>query len=344
LKKLFYILIVLFILTQSGCGWVRIAMRSVGRSITDSPEIAWNKIQNPVKDSVRLSALWGGQSTVLVQMYDKVILFDPLFNDYILGVLPRLRETALEYDSIKKLDLIAVSHAHMDHLSFSSLDKLSKMHPQTALIFPEGAEEFLPDFNLDMIRADTIGAFSGHYTAKPVYINGLKVIPVFALHDGGRYGFDTYLWNVQGYCGYIVQYKDLTVYFAGDTGYDDKAFKEIGKQFKIDLALIPIGPCRNCEGKGMWFHTSSYEAVKLFLDIKAKYMIPIHYGTLQYFGSPDIPAEALKNIISNPENYFSDNNSAGLKDYLINGVKILNYGGQIIFDSVENNSINELQF
>lgn len=343
-KRAFILSILLIILSQTGCGWLRIATRSVGRGLVESPELAWKKVQQPVKDSVRLSALWAGQSTVLIQIYDKVILFDPLLSNYIMGVLPLRKEIALEYDSLKKLDLIAISHSHMDHLNFSALQELSESHPGIPLIFPMGTEDFMPDFNLDMIRADTKGAYENKYTAATISVNGINVTPVFADHNGGRYGFDTYLWNVPGYCGYIIQYKDVTVYFAGDTGYDKKAFKEIGKQFTIDLALIPTGPCRNCDGKGSWFHTSSLEALEVFLDLKAKYMIPIHYGTLMYMGNPTKPVDVVNEIISSPEKYLSEYNYPGLKDYLNSRVKILQFGEQFIFDELSEPSKTQLPF
>ena len=334
MKKSLIIIITSVLIVFSGCGYFRMATKNIGRNLTQSPEIVWNKISSPVKDNVRLTALWGGHSTMLVQMYDKVILFDPLFNNYLFGIQLRRKETGLDYENLKQLDLIAVTHPHMDHLSFSSLDKLSKKFPGTPFIFPEGAEQFLPNFDLDMIRADLTDIYKGKYIATSFYVNGLKITPVYALHNGGRYGLDTYLWFVQGYCGYVVEYKDVCIYFAGDTGYDEKAFKEIGKKFKITLAFIPIGPCRNCEKKGFWFHTTSLEAVELFKDLNAKYMIPIHYGSLQYMSDSNGPMQTLKEIINNPGKYFPEEDSTVLKDDFIDKIKILKEGEQIIFDEL----------
>jgi L-ascorbate metabolism protein UlaG (beta-lactamase superfamily) len=114
----------------------------------------------------------------------------------------------------------------------------------------------------------------------------------------------------------------VCIYFAGDTGYEKEAFKYIGNSFKIDLALIPIGPCRNCDSTGMWFHTSSIEALQLFEDIKASYMIPIHYGAIQYFTNTNYPLSVLEKILQNPDSkYYSDADK----------VKILKEGEQVIW-------------
>lgn len=303
------------------CGAGRIITNNLWRTITESPEVVINKIENPVKDSVRLSALWAGHSTVLLQIYDKVILFDPFFENHFALIFSRKVESALLYENLKKLDLIVITHSHFDHLSFYSLGKLEKLYPETDLIFPTGVEEYMPNFNFRMHRIDTAGVFSGNFYGKPYFINEIKITPVIAIHTGGRYGIDSYLWRVQGHSGFILEYKDVCIYYAGDTGYDENAFKKIGEKFDIELAFIPIGPCRNCEEKGFFYHTSVMESVKLFKDIGAKYMIPIHYGTIEYMNDPRVPMRVLEKIIE------SDSSSLELK----NKIYILKEGEQIIF-------------
>jgi len=320
-----YILLSLFAIYLSGCALGKIFTDNVWRTITTSPELVLNKIDDPIKDSVRLSALWAGHSTVLVQMYDKVIIVDPFFNNYFVGLFVRQIETGLEYRKLEKLDMILVTHAHMDHLSYSSLDALEELHPGANLVFPDGVENYLPKYDFRMHKIETAKAFTKDYTGEPYFLDGMKIIPVFAEHTGGRYGFDSYLWRIKGYSGFIVEYKDLTVYFAGDTGYNEEAFKKIGEKFNIELALIPIGPCRNCDSTGFRHHTSSFEGLRLFDDIKAKWMIPIHYGSIKYFGDPNQPMYVLKELIE--EFGYGDE-----KDYKKN-VIILKEGERVEFES-----------
>ena len=72
----------------------------------------------------------------------------------------------------------------------------------------------------------------------------------------------------------------------------------------------------------MKYHTSSLEALKVFSDIKAQNMIPMHYGALEYFRDSNYPAFILREILDDPESGYAD-----LKDK----VKILKEGEQIIF-------------
>jgi len=322
MKKYCLILFVLFSFLFNGCFVLRVTINNLGESIKSTPKKIENKITKPVSDSVKLSALWVGHSTVLLQIYDKVIMTDPFLNNRIDGIFIRKKEPGMDIENLSKLNLVLISHSHMDHLNFVSLGMIEDKFPGCNLIFPEGDEKYLPDFNLNLIRATTNYYKNKQYLGDVIDVDGMKVTPVYALHQGGRYGIDTYSWLERGATGYVLQYRDVCIYFAGDTGYDDEAFKVIGDNFKIDLALIPIGPCRTCQSRGMWFHTSSMEALQLFEDLKASYMLPIHYGAIQYFHSADYPLEALNKILQNPESKYSK---------ISDKVKILKEGEQMIW-------------
>jgi L-ascorbate metabolism protein UlaG (beta-lactamase superfamily) len=100
-----------------------------------------------------------------------------------------------------------------------------------------------------------------------------------------------------GYTGYVFEYKEIVIFFAGDTGYNAKFFKEIGRRFKIDLAIIPIAPGSGNDG-GSHVHVSPQGALKIFKDVGAHYMMPVHFGTM-LFGSntpPQNPLEILRSV------------------------------------------------
>lgn len=314
----------------SGCWFVRTGMRNIGDSIFSSPVEVKNKIKDPIKDNVRLSAFWVGHSTVLLQIDDKVIITDPVFEDVIAGVMLRKTEAGLDIEAIPKLDLILVSHAHMDHMSLSSLSSLDDKFPDASMVFPKGSEEYLPSFDMDMIRLRTGNSVKRNYVGETQFINGIKVTAVYTLHQGGRFGFDSYLWKVPGCTGYIIEYNGITVFYAGDTTYEDQAFKELGKKFDIDLALIPVGPCRDCETDGSYYHLASLGALKMLDDVKADYMIPVHYGAIQYFNDPDYPVIVLKDLIQR-YNSHSVTGTAAVIPYS-QKVKILDDGEQHVFE------------
>jgi N-acyl-phosphatidylethanolamine-hydrolysing phospholipase D len=322
MKRLVNIIwIMLFTIGFSGCAYLSITVNNLGNAIFNTPKEVVTKVKEPVKDDVRLSVLWAGHSSMLVQMFDKVIMFDPYFNNHLGGLFMRRLKTGLDIDNLKSLDLICVSHSHMDHMCFSSIGDLSEKFPKAKLVFPYGVENYMPPFDIDMIRLDNRNV-TKNKTGNPILAEGVEITPVYAVHTGGRYALDTYTWKTEGCTGYILQYKGLCIYFAGDTGYDSVAFRKIGSEFKIDLALIPVGPCRNCDSVGFKYHTSSIEALMVFRDLKAKQMIPMHYGAIKYMSDENYPIKVMENLL----------NTTAYSD-LKSKVTILNVGEQVFFNS-----------
>jgi len=305
-------------------------MENIGNTIFSEPKKVKNKIKSPIKDNVRLSALWVGHSTILLQIEDKVVIVDPVFEDVIAGIVLRKVEAGLDIDRIPKLDLILVSHAHMDHLSIETLDNFDERFPDAKIVIPEGAEKYIPSYDMEIIKMKTGNTAERNYTGETRLINGVKITTVFTLHQGGRFGLDSYSWHVPGCTGYIIEYNGITIFYAGDTTFDDKAFKVIGGKFNIDLALIPVGPCRDCETDGSYYHLASLGALKVLDDLQAKFMIPVHYGIIEFFNDPDTPIWSLRELI----NRYDSNSvygTATIKPYK-DRIKILEIGEQYVFE------------
>jgi N-acyl-phosphatidylethanolamine-hydrolysing phospholipase D len=301
-------------------------------AIFSRPEKVKNKISDPIKDDVRFSALWIGHASVLLQIEDKVILLDPVFEDVIASLMLRKVEAGIDIEAIDKLDMVLLSHAHMDHMSLPTLKDLDKKFPNASMIFPNGVEEYLPSYKMDMIRMKMGNSAASGYIGETRIIDGVKVTTVFADHDGGRYMLDSYVWHEDGSTGYIIEYKGITVFYSGDTMYDDKAYKVLGEKFEIDLALVPIGPCLDNEELAFGEHISSYGALNLFDDLRAKQMIPIHYGSSIYGSDPDLPVKALSNqMIKYHSLKVSGTQSATPYNQ---AVIVLDEGGQHIFEHI----------
>lgn len=279
---------------------------NVGMNFSESAKIP-DKIKDPVNKNARLSALWVGHATVLIQMDDKQILFDPFFTDNSGGIQRRLYEPGIELSNIKKCDLILLSHSHFDHLNFGTLSLLEEKFPGIPLIFPEGLEEFLPDYNFDLRKMKMGNRIQGKFVGETKIISGVKIATVYAYHWGGRYGLDGLIWRHDAYTGYILEYNGMTVYFSGDTAYDHKFYKFLGNNYKIDLALIPIGPCSECNKIDKPDrHVYPKGALMILNDLKTNCMIPIHYGTLYELSEdPQEPRYVLQELIGSDKNYLA---------------------------------------
>jgi N-acyl-phosphatidylethanolamine-hydrolysing phospholipase D len=225
------------------------------------------KIAHPIVPTVGLSVLWVGHATCLIQIGDKVFLTDPAFTSSIGMIAKRWIEAGLDPYAIDRLDIVLISHVHFDHLSYGSLEMLPK---SAYLLMPTGASAFLPELG-----------FSDYHELsawQEIEKDGVKITAVPVKHFNGRYGFDAGWSEFDTFTGYVIEYQGKTVFFAGDTGYDPEKFKEIGKRFTIDLALIPIAPVEPRDFMKR-VHTDPAEALQVFDDVKAKIMIPIHHRT-----------------------------------------------------------------
>ena len=282
MKILYKILFFIVLVHISGCSIFQ-EIAGNGPSSFKPPAKVKNKIKNPVLPDARLAVLWVGHATCLIQMDDKQILTDPVLTTSIGILSKRLVEPGIETADIPKLDLISVSHPHIDHLSLGSIDMLQKKGNNIPFIFPDGVESYLPGYDFNYIRLHNNNGYeSTNPIGDSVTVNGITIYTVYARHWGGRYGLDGFLWGEHSYTGFIFSYHGMNVYFGGDTGYDPLSFKKISERFEIDLALIPIGPCEECEGCGNKRHVYPEGAIKIFIDLKAKTLIPIHYGVFQF--------------------------------------------------------------
>jgi L-ascorbate metabolism protein UlaG (beta-lactamase superfamily) len=101
------------------------------------------------------------------------------------------------------------------------------------------------------------------------------------LHDSHR-----------GFGGFIVEAAGRTVFHCGDTAYFE-GFREIGTRHEIDVALLPIGAYDPPTGRDV--HMNPEEAVQAFLDLGARWMVPMHYGSFRLSYEPlDEPIERLR--------------------------------------------------
>lgn len=277
MKRVLAVWALTIVVASSGCFFSRAAGRSMGQLFT-SPESV-TKVENPVRKDARLSILWVGHATALVQMDDKFILTDPVFTSTVGMLSKRKYEPGLDVGKLPPIDAVLISHMHFDHLSLGTLDMIQEKTKN--LFVPEGGTAYITDFSFPVVELRRWQNWEQ---------NGLRVTAVAVKHVGGRYGVDA-SWN-DSFTGYVIEYHGLKVWFGGDSAYDQAAFVETGERFPgLDLAIMPIGPIEPRDFM-RHYHVDPREAVQAFLDLGAKRMVPVHYGT--FVNSTDEPGDALK--------------------------------------------------
>ena len=206
---------------------------------------------------------------MLIRVGDRWILTDPMFSARAGGVLPRKVAAALPLDELPRLDCVVVSHAHFDHLDLPSLQRIGD---GATLAVPTGLPAYPPP-----LRFDAVAPLAPWQS---VDCHGVRITAVPASHGNGRFGLDA-LWRRHDHTGFVFEYDGATVYFAGDTGYDPELFRDIGRRFAIDLALLPVGPAGRARWIERWrreVHLTPADALLAFGELGAQWMVPVHWG------------------------------------------------------------------
>jgi len=161
------------------------------------------------------------------------ILTDPVFSERAgLQVGPvtfgvkRLVAPALEADQLPKIDLVLLSHAHMDHTDLPSLRALES--PHTAVINAVR--------NSDLLHVKRWRRVSELGWGQSERVGAASVRAFEVNHWGARMRTDDY----RGYNGYLIECGAHRVLFAGDTAITT-AFRSLRSTRPIHLAIMPIG-------------------------------------------------------------------------------------------------------
>jgi N-acyl-phosphatidylethanolamine-hydrolysing phospholipase D len=264
------------VLAMTGCGFIG---RVLQRSLAAPPEPARieNKIRDPRRPDARLSVLWIGHATALVQIDDAFVLTDPVFTRNVGQLSPRLVEPGLDPADLPELAAVVISHMHFDHLSYDSLSMIEDKTP--IVLLPPGAKASVPRYAFESRELDRWESYDA---------GGVRVTAVPVRHVGGRWGIDQ-AWNRRAFTGYVFQYHGLSVYFGGDTAFDRERFEQTRASFPdLSLALLPICPTAPRDFMRRT-HMDTIEALDAFAVLGARRMIPVHYDT--FINSDDRPGD-----------------------------------------------------
>ncbi|MEP6998932.1 MAG: MBL fold metallo-hydrolase [bacterium] len=217
-----------------------------------------------------------GHATLLLDFDNIRILTDPNFELTLGGFLPRVAAPGIALEDLPKLDALLLTHAHFDHLSFKSLNKLPRDIP---LYAPSVIAEWL----VQKGYTHAVALDPGEHVSLN---NGmLRIHAAKATHKGSRYGFDT--WRSAANM-YLLETNAQSAFFAGDTALVSETHHLVERVLwqsnrQLDIALLPIGHApawkRRSFRRG---HLTGEDAVALFEVLRARAMLPYHWGTFRH--------------------------------------------------------------
>ena len=240
-------------------------------------------------DDNAITASWLGHSTVLLNFYGLTILTDPVLfrrvgaNLRIGTVGPkRLVEPALTVGQLPPIDLVLLSHAHMDHLD---LPTLKRLHPSAHVVTARATADILRRTRLKKITELGWGDHGTMHTA-----NGAVQIRAFEVkHWGARWKRDTY----RGYNGYVLSREGKKIIFGGDTAWSD-TFRPLRSRGPFELAIMPIGAYQ----PWVCSHCTPEQALRMADEAGADFFLPIHHRTFSLGQEgPVEPMERLEAVV-----------------------------------------------
>jgi L-ascorbate metabolism protein UlaG (beta-lactamase superfamily) len=237
------------------------------RSIPEAPgkpnPAAW-------KDDL-ITVAWLGHATVLMNFLGVKILTDPALRSRIgvrLGPFTigpkRYVRPALTIAELPPLDIILLTHAHMDHLDRDTLRRLDR---GAVVITARATRDLLAGMRFpNVIELDWDDSTIVPTARGPITIAAFRV-----RHWGARMRHDDH----RGYNGYLIERRSRRVCVAGDTAFTD--FSHLAAHGEIELMAVPIG------AYNPWIasHCTPEQAVEMANQAGAKFIFPIHHQTFK---------------------------------------------------------------
>lgn len=189
-------------------------------------------------------------------------------------------------DKIPQADVILITHGHQDHCSLKDIEKIVK--PGSVVLCPADCQSKLMKIEGIDLQVVEWGDVLDFGTFK------IEAFPAYNIKSD-------YHSRSDGWLGYIVKFKGLIIYFAGDTDYipEMQKLSGYGKKDNEFVALLPVA------GK---FVMDAEEACDAASVINPDLVIPNSYGSgvygtlddaerfLECCKDKNIKAEILKKI------------------------------------------------
>lgn len=244
--------------------------------------LAMDLNQIPIADPPRpsswpndtLTIAYLGHATLLMNYFGVRVLSDPSFYnkvglsfDSIFTVGPKRHTTPpLAPAALGPVNVLLITHAHMDHLDVPSLKALPK---DLVVIACDQCSKLVAPLGFKDVRELRWG--------ESTEVRGLKVTAMGANHWGKRwppygrnYGFNSYVLEKDGH----------RMLLACDSANTD-LFGALGSH-PPEVAAFSIG----AYDPWIWNHANPEQVWKMFEATGAKYLVPIHWGTFKLSNEP----------------------------------------------------------
>jgi L-ascorbate metabolism protein UlaG (beta-lactamase superfamily) len=222
------------------------------------------------------SITWFGHSSYLLRANGRNFLVDPVFSgnaspfSFMVKAFPGTDQYSV--DDLPAIDYLILTHDHYDHLDHKTISILGNKAGR--IICSLGMASHLVYWG---IREELITELDWWEQAEPE--KGIEFTCCPARHFSGRSikRFQS-LWS-----SFVLTTATHNFFIGGDSGYDTH-FKMIGDRYgPFDLTVLEAGQYNK-----MWplIHMAPEETVLASLDLRAKILLPVHWGKFRLSTHP----------------------------------------------------------
>ena len=196
-----------------------------------------------------LKIKWIGQSGYILSDDITEICIDPYLSDVVNRIAnrPRMVDAPFLPQELES-DAVICTHNHLDHVDIDAIPLMKKEN--MLFLAPSDAKNQLMECGVTKFKNFDEGA--------GFKIGDFELTAVFADHTVPAVGV-------------IIKHSGITMYFSGDTEYNEK-LEEL-KKYNIDVMFICIN--------GKLGNMNVDEAIKLTKIINPKVGVPTHYGMFE---------------------------------------------------------------
>lgn len=198
-----------------------------------------------------MKIIWIGQAGLLIETGGKKIMVDPYLSDSVEAINPKnWRRVAVDENLFEEdIDMIVITHDHLDHLDPQTLERFLKKDKILTVLAPYNAWQQVrkngKNRNYVMFNRGTVWTRDGIiFTAVKAEHSDLPAI------------------------GFIIDDGEFKVYVTGDTLYNKDIFPELPKN--LDAVFLPVN--------GVGNNMNISDAKQFAKMTEAKKAIPIHWG------------------------------------------------------------------
>ncbi len=236
----------------------------------NKPSVALPSVKTDLKQLSKEEnvLVWMGHSSYFMQVDGKTILVDPVLSGHASPFSFTTNSFAgsdiYTPDDFPAIDFLFISHDHWDHLDYKTILQL---RPKiNTIITGLGTAEHLERWGFPKNNI-----IEKNWYEHAVLGDGFSVTVLPGRHFSGR----TFTRNKAVWVSFALQTPTQKIFLGGDSGYDTH-FAETGNEHgPFDLAILECGQYNR-----YWkhIHMMPEETVQAAIDLKAKRLLPVHWG------------------------------------------------------------------